>query len=138
MVLNIIPFEHIKGGYNLDSLLLSKNVMNLLDDKKAGGIISIDVSKVTTLTDYFIICSGTSDRHRKSLADDVQELMENEKLEMLSKEGYSTANWILLDYGYVVVNIFSADAREKYDLERLWSDGALSDLRNMKNAEETK
>lgn len=122
----------------MDSLLLSKNVMNLLDDKKAGGIISIDVSKVTTLTDYFIICSGTSDRHRKSLADDVQELMENEKLEMLSKEGYSTANWILLDYGYVVVNIFSADAREKYDLERLWSDGALSDLRNMKNAEETK
>ena len=122
----------------MDSLVLSKNVMNLLDDKKAGSIISIDVSKVTTLTDYFIICSGTSDRHRKSLADDVQELMENEKLEMLSKEGYRTANWILLDYGYVVVNIFSTDAREKYDLERLWSDGSLSELRKMKKAEETK
>ncbi len=122
----------------MDSLVLSKNVMNLLDDKKAGSIISIDVSKVTTLTDYFIICSGTSDRHRKSLADDVQELMENEKLEMLSKEGYRTANWILLDYGYVVVNIFSTDARDKYDLERLWSDGSLSELRKMKKAEETK
>jgi len=121
----------------LDSLVLSKNVMNLLDDKKAGSIISIDVSKVTTLTDYFIICSGTSDRHRKSLADDVQELMENEKLEMLSKEGYRTANWILLDYGYVVVNIFSTEARDKYDLERLWSDGTLSELRKMKKAEET-
>jgi len=122
----------------LDSLVLSKNVMNLLDDKKAGSIISIDVSKVTTLTDYFIICSGTSDRHRKSLADDVQELMENEKLEMISKEGYRTANWILLDYGYVVVNIFSTDARDKYDLERLWSDGSLSELRKMKKVEETK
>ncbi len=122
----------------MDSLVLSKNVMNLLDDKKAGGIISIDVSKVTTLTDYFIICSGTSNRHRKSLADDIQELMENEKLEMLSKEGYRTANWILLDYGYVVVNIFSADSREKYDLERLWSDGTLSELRKMHNTEETK
>ena len=122
----------------MDSLVLSKNVMNLLDDKKAGGIISIDVSKVTTLTDYFIICSGTSNRHRKSLADDVQELMENEKLEMLSKEGYRNANWILLDYGYVVVNIFSADSREKYDLERLWSDGSLSELRKMHNTEETK
>ena len=121
----------------MDSLVLSKNVMNLLDDKKAGSIISIDVSKVTTLTDYFIICSGTSDRHRKSLADDVQELMENEKLEMISKEGYRTANWILLDYGYVVVNIFSTDARDKYDLERLWSDGSLSELRKMKKAEET-
>lgn len=122
----------------MDSLVLSKNVMNLLDDKKAGSIISIDVSKVTTLTDYFIICSGTSDRHRKSLADDVQELMENEKLEMISKEGYRTANWILLDYGYVVVNIFSTDARDKYDLERLWSDGSLSELRKMKKVEETK
>jgi ribosome-associated protein len=111
--------------------------MNLLDDKKASGIISIDVSKVTTLTDYFIICSGTSDRHRKSLADDVQELMEKEKVEMLSKEGYRTADWILLDYGYVVINIFSGDAREKYKLERLWSDGALSDLRNISNSEET-
>jgi len=112
--------------------------MNLLDDKKAVGIISIDVSKVTTLTDYFIICSGTSDRHRKSLADDVQEFMENEDVKMLSKEGYRTADWILLDYGWVVVNVFSSDAREKYNLERLWSDGSLSDLRNMQNTEETK
>ena len=121
----------------MDSLELSKKVMNLLDDKKAMGIISIDVSKVTTLTDYFIICSGTSDRHRKSLADDVQELMENEDVKMLSKEGYRTADWILLDYGYVVINIFSTDAREKYSLERLWSDGALSELRNMNAMEET-
>ena len=122
----------------MDSLILSKNTMNLLDDKKAVGIISIDVSKVTTLTDYFIICSGTSDRHRKSLADDVQEFMENEDVKMLSKEGYRTADWILLDYGWVVVNVFSSDAREKYNLERLWSDGSLSDLRNMQNTEETK
>lgn len=120
----------------MDSLDLSKKTMNLLDDKKAQGIISINVSKVTTLTDYFIICCGTSDRHRKSLADDVQELMEDENVEMLSKEGYRTADWILLDYGYVVVNIFSEEAREKYNLERLWSDGALSDLRNANNPEE--
>jgi len=122
----------------LDSLELSKKVMNLLDDKKALGIISIDVGKVTTLTDYFIICNGTSDRHRKSLADDVQELMENEDVKMLSKEGYRTADWILLDYGYVVVNFFSEEAREKYSLERLWSDGSLSELRNMNVMEETK
>lgn len=122
----------------MDSLELSKKAMNLLDDKKATGIISIDVSKVTTLTDYFVICSGTSDRHRKSLADDVQELMDKEKLKMISKEGYGKANWILLDYGYLVVNIFSADSREKYNLERLWSDGRLSDLRNINNAEDIK
>ena len=122
----------------MDSLKLSKTTMNLLDDKKALGIISIDVSRVTTLTDFFIICSGTSNRHRKSLADDIQELMEDENVNMLSKEGYRLGDWILLDYGYVVINIFSAEAREKYNLERLWSDGALSELRNMKNLKETK
>mgnify|MGYP000638659358 CR=1 FL=1 len=121
----------------MDSLELSKKAMNLLEDKKATGIISIDVSKVTTLTDYFIICSGTSDRHRKSLSDDMQDFMENENVDMLSKEGYRTADWILLDYGYVVINIFSDDAREKYKLERLWSDGSLSDLRNINKSEET-
>ncbi len=114
----------------MDSLKLTKEIMQLLDSKKAVSIISIDVSKVTTLTDSFIICNGTSDRHRKSLADDVQEFMENQKVEVVSKEGYKSADWILLDYGYVVINIFSADAREKYRLERLWSDGMLSDLRN--------
>ncbi|MBN2557766.1 MAG: ribosome silencing factor [Clostridia bacterium] len=119
----------------MDSQDLSKKVMDLLDDKKAKDIISINVAKVTTLTDYFIICNGTSDRHRKSLADDVQELMENEKSGMLSKEGYNSANWILLDYGDLVVNIFSPEAREKYSLERLWSDGVLSDLRSMNNTE---
>lgn len=123
----------------MDSLELSKKAMNLLDDKKALGIISIDVSKVTTLTDYFVICSGTSDRHRKSLADDVQELMDKEvDVKMISKEGYRTADWILLDYGYIVVNIFSADSREKYNLERLWSDGRLSELRNRINTEDEK
>lgn len=120
----------------MDSLELSKKVMNLLDDKKGLGIISIDVSRVTTLTDYFIICTGTSDRHRKSLADDVQELMEKMDVKRVSKEGYRTADWILLDYGYFVVNIFSGRSREKYNLERLWSDGSLSELRNMQNTEE--
>lgn len=122
----------------MDSLKLSKKAMDLLDDKKAMGIISIDVSKVTTLTDYFVICSGTSDRHRKSLADDVQELMENENVKMLSKEGYRSADWILLDYGYIVVNVFSSEARERYNLERLWSDGSLSELRNLSGTEETR
>lgn len=122
----------------MESLELNKKAMNLLDNKKAVSIISIDVSKVTTLTDYFVICSGTSDRHRKALADEVQTLMENEKVKMISKEGYRSADWILLDYGYIVVNIFSTESREKYNLERLWSDGRLSDLRNINGMEETK
>lgn len=120
----------------MESLELSKKVMNLLDDKKALGIISIDVSRVTTLTDYFIICTGTSNRHRKSLADDIQEMMEATDVRLVSKEGYRTADWILLDYGYFVVNIFSSKSRETYNLERLWSDGSLSEIRNTRNTEE--
>ena len=120
----------------MDTLELSRDVMNLLDEKKALGIISIDVSRVTTLTDYFIICTGTSNRHRKSLSDDLQEMMEEKGIEMISKEGYRGADWILLDYGHFVVNIFSNKAREKYNLERLWSDGSLSELRNVQKTEE--
>ncbi len=120
----------------MESLELNKRTMNLLDEKKGLGIISIDVSRVTTLTDYFIICTGTSDRHRKSLADEVQDMMEELGIPMVSKEGYRSTEWILLDYGFLVVNIFSEKAREKYNLERLWSDGALSEIRNMKNTEE--
>lgn len=120
----------------MDSLELSKEVMNQLDDRKALGIISIDVSRVTTLTDYFIICTGTSNRHRKSIADDLQKMMEEKNIEMISKEGYRGADWILLDYGHFVVNIFSNKARGKYNLERLWSDGSLSELRNVKKKED--
>ncbi len=122
----------------MESIEFTKKAVDLLDEKKAMDIISIDVRKVTTLTDFFIICSGTSDRHRKALADNFQEMAEKAGVEMLSKEGYTKADWILLDYGFVVVNIFSGAAREKFNLERLWSDGNLSDMRNPKDREERK
>jgi ribosome-associated protein len=108
---------------------MNQMIMDVLDDKKALDIISIDVSKVTTLTDHFIICTGTSDRHRKSLSDDVHERLSKAGVEFLSKEGYNFADWILLDYGDVVVNIFDKESRGKYSLERLWSDGILTELR---------
>ena len=112
----------------------SKNVYKVaveaLEELKALNIITIDVTKVTTITDYFITSTGTSDRHRKSLADVVEETMNKAGYETLSKEGYNKANWILLDFGYVVVNIFAQEARNKFNLERLWSDGILSEIRN--------
>lgn len=120
----------------MEAIEFTKKAMDFLDEKKALDIISIDVRKVTTLTDFFINCTGTSDRHRKALADNFMEMAEKANIEMLSKEGYSTANWILLDYGFVVVNIFSSADREKFNLERLWSDGKLSDRRNSNNREE--
>jgi ribosome-associated protein len=122
----------------LESVEFTKKAVDLLDDKKALDIISLDVRKVTTLTDFFIICSGTSDRHRKALADNLQDMAEKNGMETLSKEGYGKADWILLDYGHAVVNIFSGAAREKFNLERLWSDGRLADMRTSKDREEEK
>ncbi|MBN2852172.1 MAG: ribosome silencing factor [Clostridia bacterium] len=105
-------------------------VMDALEEKKALDITAIDVKKITSLTDYFVIATGTSDRHRKSLADEVEDKVEKAGYQIVSKEGYEKANWILLDYGDIVISIFDKETRSKFNLERLWSDGILSEIRN--------
>ena len=114
---------------------IKEEIMTLLQDKKAKDLISIDLKDITTLTDYLIICTGTSDRHRKGLADDVQEKAEALGLKVsVPIEGYNQAKWILLDCMDIVVNIFDKETRLKYNLEKLWSDGILEELRE-KNKE---
>jgi len=78
--------------------------------------------EVTLITDYFLICHGTSNVHIRSLADAVMEAFEEQGVEAFGVEGHREARWVLLDYGDLVVHIFSAEDREFYDLERLWSD----------------
>lgn len=109
-----------------------KIVTGLLEDKKGLDIISIDVRKITTLTDYFVVCSGSSNRHRKSLADDVVKKSRELGFEVMSKEGMSSADWILIDLNDIVVNIFSSESRKRYNLERLWSEGVLKEIRGEK------
>ena len=107
----------------LDSAELLKNAVNILKDKKAKDIEVIDIRELTTITDYFVICSGTSSRHIKSLTDELEQGLNDIGVMELSKEGYSTANWVLVDIGDVVVHIFQQEFRDLYDLERIWSDG---------------
>lgn len=102
---------------------LSKKIIEALNDKKAVDIVEIHVGHLTTLADYFIICSGTSDRHMQTLADSVEEKLYEEGITAKHSEGRNNSNWILLDYGDVVVNIFDDDSRQLYSLERLWADG---------------
>jgi len=124
---------------NFDTERIKNEIAKVLEDKKAKDLISIDVKDVTTLTDYFIICTGTSDRHRKSLADDVTEKAEELGLEVSAPiEGYDKAKWILLDCKDIVVNIFDRETREKYNLEKLWSDGVLEEIRANSIKEEIK
>ena len=124
---------------NFDTERIKNEIAKVLEDKKAKDLISIDVKDVTTLTDYFIICTGTSDRHRKSLADDATEKAEELGLEVSAPiEGYDKAKWILLDCKDIVVNIFDKETREKYNLEKLWSDGVLEEIRANSIKEEIK
>lgn len=111
----------------LKSEILKDKIVKVLEDKKARGIVAIDVDNVTVLADSFIICNGTSTTHIRALADDVEKSARDDLgIVCGHREGYNSARWILLDYGDVVVHIFHEEDRKFYDIERLWSDGVIT------------
>jgi len=107
----------------LDSKLKTEKIVEILEGKKAKDVSAIDIKGVSILADYFVICSGTSKTHIKTLADEVEMKMNEAGCKLLHREGYNSARWILLDYGDVVVHIFHEEDRQFYNLERLWADG---------------
>jgi ribosome-associated protein len=103
-----------------------KQLSDALDaalDKKARHIVVLDLEGVCSFTDNFIICDGTSTRHNQTIADGVAERLKKDGVRALHIEGYSEGEWILMDFVDFVVHIFTARAREFYDLERLWRAG---------------
>ncbi|NCC06493.1 MAG: ribosome silencing factor [Clostridia bacterium] len=99
-------------------------IAKILDDKKATRVKMLRVHDVTVIADYFVIASGTSSTHVKSLAGDVEFIMkEKNNTAPIRTEGFNTQNWFILDYGDVIVHVFSPDARDFYDLDHLWADG---------------
>jgi len=116
-----------KGGFEEDYFLSIKKIADkayeILEDKKAVDLEIIDISEVSVLADYFIICSGTSTTHNRTLADELAFKMGEAGYNMIHMEGYESARWILLDFGDLVVHIFHKEDRSFYNLERLWSDG---------------
>lgn len=102
---------------------LAQEISRLLDSKKGVDIEVIKIDELTVLADYFVICSGTSTTQVRALADEVEfQLRDKQQIYPLHVEGYSSSTWILIDYGSVVVHIFTGDTRSFYSLERLWSD----------------
>ena len=97
-------------------------VKSVLEDKKGIDVTVLSLEKLSSVTDTFIIASGTSSPHVKALSDYVEEAMGGAGFDPLRIEGYKSAKWILLDYGDLVVHIFSEEAREFYSLEWLWAD----------------
>ena len=103
----------------MENELLNK-IIKILDSKKAINIKTIDIKDRSSLADYMIIKSGTSSTHIKSLADNVEEDLKKEEIYPNKIEGYNTNSWILMDYGDIIVNIFTEEERENYNLEELW------------------
>lgn len=99
-----------------------------LDSKKGLDIQVIEIKDISVLADYMVIATGTSSTHVKALADEVEYKLDEAGVSVSHIEGYRSNSWILLDYIDVIVNVFSDEAREFYDLERLWQDGNPVDI----------
>jgi len=99
-----------------------------LDSKKGVNIKVMDVIELTSLADYFVICSGTSNTQINALCDVVEKEINEAGEPTLHREGYRGGTWVLLDFGSVVVHVFNNEAREFYSLERLWQGGTEVDL----------
>lgn len=97
-------------------------IAKVLDSKKGTEIRVLDTEAVTTLADYFVICTATSRTHIKALADETEKALKEQGIPLHHMEGYRGGTWVLLDFASVVVHLFSAEARSFYCLERLWND----------------
>ena len=102
-----------------------------LDEKKGMDIKLLKIDTVSSLADYFLICTGTSNTHVKTLCDYAEYTLEQLGEPLLGREGHRGNSWELLDYGSLVVHVFTQEAREFYSLERLWADAEQVDLRDI-------
>ena len=112
----------------LSAQKVAYEVTKALDEKKGLDIKLLKIDKVSSLADYFLICTGTSNTHVKTLCDYAEYTLEQLNEPMLGREGHRGNAWELLDYGTIVVHVFTEEARRFYDLERLWADAEQVDL----------
>jgi len=107
-----------------DTKTLLKKVCEAIEDKKGEDILVLDISTISSFTDFFVICHGFNVRQNQAISDEIKERLKKEdSISPAHIEGYQTAEWILMDYMDCIVHIFSPESREFYKLERLWNDG---------------
>ena len=110
-----------------NSKTLVELVIKGMGAKKALDITVMDVSDLTTLTDYFVICSGTSDTQIKAIADSIEEeILKNTGEKAWKKEGVQARNWIILDFINIIVHVMSKEKRDFYSIERVWNDARIT------------
>ena len=123
--MKLFTWKENRERKKMESREMVRLACEAMEDKKAQDIKIIDIEKVSTLADYFIIASGSNRNQVQAMADSVSETLGRAGVEPKQMEGYQTANWILLDYRDVVIHIFDEENRLFYDLESFWRDGIL-------------
>lgn len=107
---------------NSQALKIARLAAHFASDKKAEDIVLLDMRKAANFCDYFLLCTGTSDRQMHAIARGIEEGLEEKGIELRYRQGVKDARWVLLDLGPVVVHVFSRDARQFYGLEYLWQE----------------
>ncbi len=103
-------------------LELARRIVELAEDKKAADIVLLDLTPLTTIADYFVIASGGSERQLDAIADGIISALRDEKLKPIGREGTPASHWVLIDFGSVVVHIFTPPERDYYSLEKHWAE----------------
>lgn len=119
-----------------DAIAAARAAAAAIDDKKGEDIILLDLSGLLVVTDVFVVASGTSNRHVKSLVEDAEEALRGLDRRPLRREGVDHGEWVLLDYGDVVIHVFDRQTRAYYELERLWADAPHIDFERSSSAAE--
>lgn len=101
---------------------LARRIVELAEDKKAADIVLLDLTPLTTIADYFVIASGGSERQLDAIADGIISALRDEKLKPIGREGTPASHWVLIDFGSVIVHIFTPPERDYYGLEKHWSE----------------
>ena len=114
------------------SIEMANLAIQALEDKKAEDVKVIDISEVSVIADYFLIAGGTNPNQIRAMCDNVQETLGRAGYECQQIEGYEPANWVLMDFGDVIVHIFDKENRLLFDLERIWRDGKIMEAKDLK------
>jgi len=109
---------------------LAKKIARLSLEKKAENVLVMYLRPLTSMTDYFVICTGATNTHVKAISDHIIQSLKKEKIRPLHVEGYTNQEWVLVDYIDVVVHVFQPEKREFYSLERLWGDAEVEEVKD--------
>ena len=105
-----------------ESRRIAMTCAKVCDEKKGEDVAILDVHKLTFITDFFVLCTARNERQSKAIADEIEIVLKEKGIRKLGSDGFSSANWVLRDFGDVVVHIFTPELRQFYSIEMLWGD----------------